>query len=58
MGNERVKQQAVGWVVYHYKMYIQAIKGKNNQGNVVALGAMTFNDALAMVSNTELELAA
>jgi hypothetical protein len=39
-------------------MYIQAITGKNNQGNVVALGAMTFNDALAMVSNTELELAA
>lgn len=32
-------------------MYVQAITGKNNQGNVVALGAMTFNDAIAMVSN-------
>ena len=39
-------------------MYAQAITGKNNEAKVVALGAMTFNDALAMVSNTELELAA
>ena len=47
------------WIVYHYKMYIQAITGKNNEAKVVALGAMSFNDAIAMVSNTvEFELAA
>ena len=41
-------------------MYIQAIKGKNNEAKVVALGAMSFNDAIAMVSNNtvEFELAA
>ena len=38
-------------MVYHYKMYIQAITGKNNEAKVVALGAMTFNDAISMVSN-------
>jgi len=41
-------------------MYVQAITGKNNEAKVVALGAMSFNDAIEMVSNNivEFELAA
>ena len=44
------------WTVYNYKIYVQAITGKNNEAKVVALGAMTFDDAIAMVSNNTVEL--
>lgn len=35
----------------------QAITGNNNEMNVTALGAMTFEDALAFVGNEDLALA-
>ena len=40
------------------KSIYQPISGKNTEAKVVALGAMTFEDAMSMVSQDTLQLAA
>jgi hypothetical protein len=39
-------------------MWFKPITDKAQEAKVVSLGAMTFNDAMRIVSNTELALAA